>query len=239
MISNSARAEKWVIAVSEWYPYVCETCAGKGPGISGVRKMLNDVGIEVQFVFLPWARAISDVKRKKYDGYYPAWEEDFTPGMYLSDSVYRSPVGFVERKKSPLKWSKLEDLRGKTIGVVIDYGNTVEFNRLVERGLVKVEKVKDDETNIKKVLGGRVDGAFFDLVNAKYLINKLGPQAQENLQINEHVIRVKSLHVVFASNAKSKAALFNRLLKRSQIQRQIDAYLKAHPPESATLSALL
>jgi polar amino acid transport system substrate-binding protein len=239
MISLSARAEKWTIAVTEWYPYICEFCDGQGPAISSVRKMMNDVGIDIRFVFLPWARAISEVKLNKIDGFYPAWKEDLVKGMVLSDPVFRSPVGFVERKRRPMKWRNIEDLRGKTIGVVIDYGNTAEFNNMVKKGLIKTEEVKDDETNIRKVMGGRLDGAFIDVVNGRYLISKVGSQAERTLQINQKILAVKGVHIVFSGAAKMKADLFNTLLKKSRIQKTIDDYLKEHPPTSGIKSALL
>ncbi|WP_413559157.1 substrate-binding periplasmic protein [Bdellovibrio sp. HCB209] len=226
-----AHAEEWVIAVTEWYPYTCESCAGKGPGISAVKKMLNESGVQVKFTFLPWARAVSDTKKNKVDGYYPAWNEDHHRGLIISDSVFHSPIGFIERKLNPLKWDKLEDLRGKTIGVVIDYGNTAEFNALVESGVIKIEEAKDDETNVKKVLGGRLDGAFIDLVNGRYLIAKLGVRGVKNLQINEKAIANKSLHIVFGSEAYMKAERFNKLLRKAKIQKEIDQYLKDHPPQ--------
>ena len=42
--------------------------------------------------------------------------------------------------------------------------------KLIKAGTIKTQVVVDDLTNIKKVAGGRVDGAFIDLANLQYFL---------------------------------------------------------------------
>jgi polar amino acid transport system substrate-binding protein len=92
----------------------------------------------------------------------------------------------VSSSPKPNRWcgTKLEDLKGKKIGIVQDYGNTPEFMALAKNGTIKTEVVTSDLLNIKKVAGGRIDGAFIDLANLNYFLKydakDLAGQVQAN-----------------------------------------------------------
>ena len=162
--------EKWKVTSLDWQPFSGASLPEGGAGIAVLREALKAEGIELIVEYYPWTRAIETGKDPNYAGVYPCWPEDVVAGFTKSPVFFRSPVGFVEPKGKPLKWTKLEDLQGKVIGTVQDYGNTPEFMALIKSGVIKTEIVTDDLTNIKKVAGERLDGAFIDLFNLDYFL---------------------------------------------------------------------
>lgn len=192
--------ETWKVASLDWKPYTGESLPEGGMGIVILREALKAEGINLVVEFYPWSRAIQKARDPAYAGLYPAWDEEILSGFIKSPALFKSPVGFVEPRGRPLVWSKLEDLKGKTIGVVQNYGNTHEFMALVNSGVIKTEAVVSDVFNVRKVAAGRIDGAFIDLNNLNYLLKNDAKDIAQQVRANPVVIDTKDL--LFAINAK-------------------------------------
>ncbi|OYU46206.1 MAG: hypothetical protein CFE44_03390 [Burkholderiales bacterium PBB4] len=187
-------------------------------------------GIQLAVEFYPWSRALLTAKGERYVGVYPTWPEDVLPGFTASPVIVRSPVGFVEPKSAPLSWVRLEDLAGKRIGIVQDYGNTVEFMHLVRNKTLKVEVVIDGLTNIRKVAGRRIDAALIDLHNLSYYLKHDAKALAHQVQANARAIGTKDL--VLSINRKfAHRSAFDTLargLSKIDPDKIINDYLSRH-----------
>ena len=186
-------AEKWKVASLDWQPFSGKALPEGGAGIAVLRAALKAEGIELEVQFYPWSRAIKTAKDPSFAGFYPSWPEDVGAGFTASAVVFKSPVGLVEPKAKPLVWNKLEDLKGKKIGTVQDYGNTQEFMKLIKEGVIKTEIVSDDLTNVRKVAGERLDAAFIDLANLDYYLKNDAKDLASKLQANKKIVETKDL----------------------------------------------
>ncbi|WP_168224746.1 substrate-binding periplasmic protein [Rhodoferax aquaticus] len=220
-------AEKWKVTSLDWQPFSGKALPEGGAGIAVLRAALKAEGIELEVQFYPWTRAIETAKDATYAGFYPAWPEDVPAGFSASAVVFKSPVGLVEPKSKPLTWTKLEDLKGKKIGTVQDYGNTPEFMKLIKDGVIKTEIVSDDLTNVKKVAGERIDAAFIDLANLDYFLKNDAKDLASKVQANKKVIDTKDL--VLAVNGsfsnKKAAAILNSGLAKINADQIIKDYM--------------
>ena len=226
----ASAAETWKITSLDWQPFSGKTLPEGGASIAVLRAALKAEGIELQVEFYPWTRAIETAKQPGYAGVYPSWPEDVAPGFTGSAVLFKSPVGFVEPKAKPLVWTKLEDLKGKKIGIVQDYGNTPEFNALSKNGTIKTEVVTSDLLNIKKVAGGRIDGAFIDLANLNYFLKYDAKDLAGQVQANPRVIDSKDLLLAINDsfvNKKANAILSSGLAKINA-DKIIKDYMEKH-----------
>ncbi|MBK6908468.1 MAG: ABC transporter substrate-binding protein [Rhodocyclaceae bacterium] len=226
----ASAAETWKITSLDWQPFSGKTLPEGGASIAVLRAALKAEGIELQVEFYPWTRAIETAKQPGYAGVYPSWPEDVAPGFTGSAVLFKSPVGFVEPKAKPLVWTKLEDLKGKKIGIVQDYGNTPEFNALAKNGTIKTEVVTSDLLNIKKVAGGRIDGAFIDLANLNYFLKYDAKDLAGQVQANPRVIDSKDLLLAINDsfvNKKANAILSSGLAKINA-DKIIKDYMEKH-----------
>jgi polar amino acid transport system substrate-binding protein len=225
-------AEKWKVTSLDWQPFSGKALPEGGAGIAVLRAALKAEGLDLEVEFYPWTRAIDTAKEPGYAGFYPAWPEDVGEGFSGSPVLFKSPVGFVEPKAKPLVWSKLDDLKGKKIGTVQDYGNTPEFMKLVKSGVIKTEVVPDDLTNIKKVAGERLDGAFIDLNNLSYFLKNDAKNLASQVQANGKVLDTKDLVLGVNNsftNKKAKAILASGIAKINAekiIKDYMDKYMK-------------
>ncbi|MBK6637075.1 MAG: ABC transporter substrate-binding protein [Rhodocyclaceae bacterium] len=226
----ASAAETWKITSLDWQPFSGKTLPEGGASIAVLRAALKAEGIELQVEFYPWTRAIETAKQPGYAGVYPSWPEDVAPGFTGSAVLFKSPVGFVEPKAKPLVWTKLEDLKGKKIGIVQDYGNTPEFMALAKNGTIKTEVVTSDLLNIKKVAGGRIDGAFIDLANLNYFLKYDAKDLAGQVQANPRVIDSKDLVLAINDsfvNKKANAILSSGLAKINA-DKIIKDYMEKH-----------
>ena len=226
--AHAATSETWKIATLEWPPFVCSKCPENGAAAKAFRDALKKSGIEVQFVFQSWSSALSVSRAPEYVGYYPAWAESVRPSFMASKVLFTSPVGFVEPRGKPLQWNRLSELKGKVIGVTKDYGNTEEFNRLVREGIIQTEVVESDDTNMRKVALGRLDGALLDINNARYFLSLTLKNISGRININPKIIENKGLYMVFNSHSTSQAERFSQITQGQDFQKSVDEYLKKY-----------
>lgn len=228
-VFGEVKAEKWKVTTLEWPPFTCEKCPDQGVGCKALRDALKSVGVDVEFVFLPWNRAVKEGGKAEFIGYYPAWPEDVVDGFLGSDPIFKSPLGFVEAKSKPLgRLQALKDLAGKNIGSVQGYGNTKEFNELVKKGLIKSDQATADDFNIKKVAAGRLDGAIVDTNVAKYMLQTDLKDVAGKIGINALVAENKDLLLVFnkVGDSKARNAKLVEALKKVNTQKIVDDGLK-------------
>lgn len=225
VLSSRAFAERWVVTTLEWPPFTCSRCPDNGAAAKALKESLKAVGVSVEFVFYPWTQAMKKGERPDVVGFFPVWLENIRPGLTPSEPLFRSPVGLIQQRDKPLVWTKLSDLKGKKIGITEGYGNTFEFNRLVREKVLTVEAVKSDDTNVRKVALGQLDGALMDLNNARYLIQVGQPQLAGRVSVNSRIIEEKDLYFVFNIHNKAKAEKLKAGLKKVNYQRQVDDYL--------------
>lgn len=220
--------EKWKVTSLEWPPFTCEKCPEQGAGTKALKEALASVGIELEVVFLPWSRAIKEGADKSAVGYYPSWPEDVTGDFSGSPSVFKSPVGFIEPSGKPLNWSSLQDLKGKTVGVVQDYGNTKDFNAAAKAGVFKTEVVPSDDVNVKKVAAGRIDAAIIDINNAKWYLQTDLKDLAGKVTINGKILEEKDLLIALNTHSKDKAAKLKEALGKVNTQKIVEEYLKKY-----------
>ena len=157
----------------EWPPYTGQELYDDGLSSYIVKKAFEAEGYKVEVDFFPWSRAVHNAKtNSKYTAYFPEYySENLTKSFYLSDPIGISPLGFAERISNRIEWDRLEDLRGKRIGIVQDYINTEEFDMMVRTERLLVDVAVNDKFNLLKVLGGRIDLAVVDKNVLGYYLN--------------------------------------------------------------------
>lgn len=229
-ILNSANAEIWKIATLEFPPHTCQfACKENGSMGKALRAALESEGVDVEYHWLPWSRAINETKKGKYIGYFPSWPEDCQNGFVFSETIARSPFGVVERTSHPLSFKNAQDLAQYKIGVVQDYGNTREINDMIKKGIIKSEISVKDEMNIKKVALGRLDGALVDAMMLKHYLFYQFPELRSQVQFNPMTLENKRLGICLRKSlSKSANETLKKAFKKLDPERLTQEYMKKH-----------
>lgn len=142
----------------EWAPYQGKTLPDYGAASALVTKAFEAVGIEVEFGFFPWNRAMIEVERGAWDGTFmwvltPERERIFLPSeplFTLQEVVFYS-------HDNPIDARKPEDLKGKVMGALDSSAFGRQFAPLIEDGTIYVARVRNNQQLFEMLAMGRVD----------------------------------------------------------------------------------
>ena len=155
-----------------WLPYVGPELPQNGLSAAIADVAASTFGQRIQVDYFPWARAMKvGIRLPEYDGYFPAYyTEDRVRECHFTDSLGKSVLGLAFVKSRPLQWNTLTDLNNKNIGIVHGYSNGEAFDKHVKDGKQKFDLSATDVSNIKKLLGHRIDAAVIDKAVLRYLL---------------------------------------------------------------------
>jgi len=150
------------LTTGELPPYASEQAPDQGIALDIVRRAFAASGYEVSYVFKPWMRSLEEAREGTYDG-TAHWGRNpqRDVGFLISDSILTEQWVFVYRDDvaatANFEWKKLDDLATLRVGAVRFNSYTPQFWELQKSGTLKVEFAKDELTNLRLLLGGRVD----------------------------------------------------------------------------------
>lgn len=184
-VSSPANAEVVRLAVGEWPPYISQKLKHNGLSSHIITEAFSNVGIEVRYDFLPWARAMKEASVGNSNGTHSLfYSEERAKHFLFSDPVLNSEYVFFYLKLRPFDWRQFEDLKGMTIGVTYGYFYGDEFSRSQQQGVFQTSKVPDDKQNLKMLLRKRVDLVPIDPLVGYHLIHQMFMPQQTRLFTN-------------------------------------------------------
>ncbi len=231
LFSTAVADETVRITNGEWPPYLSEHLKHYGVASRIVTEAFAQEGVQVEYGFFPWARALNEVKIGTWDAgavWFRSPERDID--FIISDPVVDVQYVLFHLKSKPIDWDTLEDLKQYTIGATLVYDYGEQFQKAEEAGEIKVERVPSDEQNFKKLLAGRIDVFPLDIeVGYSMLKDTFTPEQIALLTHHPKPIRTASLHLLLSRKVEeneARAEVFNRGLKTLRDGGQIEQYLE-------------
>lgn len=174
----AANAAPLLIVTDPWAPYAyTEDGQPAGMDLEVTTQVFERMGVQVQWEFVPWRRALAMVEQGRADGvldifWTAARDSDLLyPGEPLSDAQFV----LYQANARPHTFSHLDDLKGLKIGVVAgyDYGTAFMQHPGFER-----ESAATEAANFGKLLLGRLDLLVTDRRTGAYAVRRQGLQRQ-------------------------------------------------------------
>ncbi|MCP3922325.1 MAG: amino acid ABC transporter substrate-binding protein [Desulfobacterales bacterium] len=203
--SGLAGAETIKLTNGEWTPYLSKKMKHFGFASHVVEKSFAKEGIKVKWGFYPWNRSLVLAKQGKWDGSV-VWsknkerQKDF---YYSNAQVLHLKDVFFHRKDFPFKWNKIKDLKGLKVGATLGYTYGAELKKAEKSGLIKVQRVKDEVLNFRKLIKGRIN-IYGVSKNVGYSTLKKNFKSSEVSLITNHPKPYKSSIYHLILNKKSK-----------------------------------
>ncbi|WP_320824632.1 substrate-binding periplasmic protein [Reinekea sp.] len=190
------------VANNDWVPY--NTVDGKGLVDQIVKEAFALVGHDVVYVILPWKRAYQSVKAGETDITYP-WsytEERVAEITYNKSPLVVNRSIFWYKKGTDFSWQEYSDLAKYSIGGMIGYSDTAALEEIG----IQVQSVKDELTNLKKLLAGRIDTfPMNEVVGNQVIKQNLSADEQAQLMTYEDKPLVETpMHGVFTMNERGQ-----------------------------------
>ena len=192
-LSLSPHADTITAAGDPWPPFLDPDHPQQGVAIAIAREAFKSQGHDLEFTFVPWARAIDGVKTGDYDALIGTWwTEERTAFLKYSEPYLTNQIKFIKRKGDPFEFDGLDSLAGKTVGTVRgygygdDFGNADTFTRSPSPRLI---------TNIRKLIHERLDLTLEDELVARSLIGKEDPALMDQIEFTDTALSSQDLHV--------------------------------------------
>lgn len=202
--STSAFGQKklTIAAENDWYPYTAERNGNiEGWGVDVIRSAYAAVGIEVNFVALPFTRCLHEVSINAQLGCFNVVKDVSTGPRFLFHKIpiYTNQTGIYAMKTSkvPLK-VKPTDLEGYTVG----YTNGYTYgDYLMETTKIKKSYAINDISNLKMLALNRHQYSLIGTFNASFLLHQYRKDFTE-LPVLTGVLDEQPLYVAFSKSNK-------------------------------------
>jgi len=209
-----ALAEEVVFATSQWPPYsMLEDGKQTGMNMEIVRELCKRLGFESKIQIFPWKRALMYVKKGEVDAIFSArhTQERAKFLYYPSEAINKERTIILALKGSGIKATKLDDLKGKTIGVVRGYAYGSEFNN--HQGLKKM-LCNDDDQLVRIFAKKRTElAAGMDEGSMRFLCKKAGIET-EVVHVLEETVSYVAFSKAIGERGKILAEKFGEALRQ-------------------------
>ncbi|MFL1407301.1 substrate-binding periplasmic protein [Marinobacter sp. M1N3S26] len=239
----ATHARTITLSTGEWPPYFDSSLDNHGLLAQIISEAYGNVGISVDYSFLPWSRALSMAHHGNYDGSAawsctPSRSDDF----HFSQPILPLYYVFFVRKGSQFHWQEIDDIKGLTIGLTQDYAYGDQLTSAVDRGLVNTDMTASDESNFRKLRAGRIDLFPMDPLTGLQMIDQLFSEAEaRQLTYHPRPIHQASYHLIFSrqqDNGGELARQFNQGLETLRVSGRLDEILDSQLGESPMWHAL-
>lgn len=226
---NSFATEGSVVLVAtEYPPYYGKNLKNHGFISEIIKEAYKAAGYTVKIDFLPWARALKETKRGRYDGLFTAWyRKEREQWFVYTDPLPPNIIGFYKRKDKDISYKTCQGLKPYVIGVIIGYSNPPAF----EAANLKKEEVANNEQNMMKLFKNRIDLALIDKTMGEYIIATKIPEAADVLVWLEPPLEIANQYLIISKKTKDyqrKVEDFNRGLRQLTKNKMIEKIMAKH-----------
>jgi polar amino acid transport system substrate-binding protein len=231
-IAGQGRPTYLLTASDDWMPYSSAKDPNGGILVMIAKAAFDASGKDTTVTLLPWARALEDAREGSQMGIIGAWySEDRAKDFLYSDPIITNEIVFFALVDRGIKHDELKDLSPFNIGVV--RGNSF-IDRLMRAGLT-LDYANDFETNLKKLVGARIDILADEKLATIRLIDAKYPNFKERIEILRPPLESNDLFFIVSKkvkDAKLIVADFNsglRLISANGAMRRILAAYGVNP----------
>jgi polar amino acid transport system substrate-binding protein len=194
-------------AADPWPPYISNKHKSGGVSVQIANAALVSQGFKVTNQIVPWARAIKGTKDGMFDLILDAWWTQSRSRYFMYSRPYiDGPVKFIYRKGTQFEYHDLSNLKGKTIGLVRDYGYNDDFLNSTN---YKQFQVTDFMQAVKMLVKGRIDLAVENQLVAINRIQQNDPALLPRLSFSKNPLVNNYVYVI----SSYKNPLHNQLIE--------------------------
>lgn len=238
---GGASAQACVLRVG-WEPYAIYTFVDEAGEVTGadielIKAIGQEIGCELRFEELPWARVLLEIERGMLDLASSASRSAEREAYAFFSETYRQAEVAIYLRRGEGEKHRMASLaevprRGFRLGTIAGYYYGPEFDALMKDAAfaAQVDAAVDYPTNLRKLLHGRIDGYLVDDVGV--LVAEARALGIED-KIERHPLRFpgEALHLMFSRKSVDPKQIeaVDRALRRmkadGRLRRIMDKYL--------------
>ncbi len=191
-----------------------------------MQEAFKQMGVAATIKAYPWKRAL-DMGSKGQVGIGGIYKtEQRLQTFDYSAPLFSEKLLIYVKKGNSFEFNKIDDLKGKTLGVLSGWSYGDAFDQAKAQGLFKTEEVSTDSTNFEKLLLGRLDGVVAIELTAQQIIRE--KQYADQIEALTTPLATNDTYLVFAKSAQQTALLekFNVTLEGMRQDGTYDALVE-------------
>ncbi|WP_083330834.1 substrate-binding periplasmic protein [Halofilum ochraceum] len=194
--ATGVHARQVTMCTLNWEPYYGEELPREGFFTDIVRTAFERGGHSAQTEFMPWARAMLEVKQGDRDVLLGAYYNEERAETYIaSDPIFTDEVGIVAHEDLGLtEFDSLRELSDYTIGYGRGYSVSEEFD---SAEYLDKEPEESQVLNLRKLFAGRIDLIAGSFASIRYVANREGHDVDE-LVFLEPTLKENTLHIMIS-----------------------------------------
>ncbi|MCG8635918.1 MAG: transporter substrate-binding domain-containing protein [Desulfobacterales bacterium] len=163
--------------ISEFRPFIWNDESGThGIDYDIVKEMCRRLDLHCRVEFHPWKRVLSRIEDGSSDGGFSGFKtpEREAYADFLSRPLHYSTYSIFVRTGDEFTFNTIEDLYGKTIGVMRGFKINPEFHGAVAQGRINLQEVNSMDQNIRLLTAGRIDAIAVNYHKMRMKMSELG-----------------------------------------------------------------
>lgn len=230
LLTVASHAQSVRIAVGEWPPYFSESAEGFGTYAQVVTRAFELEGLEVEYGFFPWKRALLETQ----EGRWPVsagWGKtaDRAPYFHFCDPVLIQREQFFFSTDRPVQAETWPELEGLSLGIIEGAALGEQLDRLVSEDKVTIFRQSTLEDLVQMLAVGRVDLVMGNENVARQAIATAVPPGEAAKLVPLEALDVQWDYRVIVSRMAENGALlcerFNRGLEALRDSGEYDRLL--------------
>jgi polar amino acid transport system substrate-binding protein len=192
--------KKLRVVTSSYPPYQGQELPGGGVFDNLAMKVLREAGYKVELVYRPWTRAIKEAKEGEADAILGVWENDERRQWFeFSQPLVENSLVFLCMIKNPECKASADppNLKGKRLGLALGYS----YPKEVRESQAAFEYEQTEETNFKKLLGGRIQYMLVDRSVAYYFMQQRNLRYDVDVRMILPSVATQNLHIGFSKQS--------------------------------------
>lgn len=221
------------IVADPWPPYNGEANSSEpGYGIEIAKKVYALAGYRVEYINIPWSRAILKTREGVYNAIIGANIEDAPDFIFPEEEFGVSKRNLWARKGASWRFKGMDSLQGVRIGAIKDYAYGERFNKFFKTNQALVEYVHGENAlslNISKLLEKRIDVTIENKNVFLYTAKKMGVSDQI-ISVGSEVSSDK-LYIAFSPKIKQSpeyARIFTKGIRKLIQTGEIEIILEKY-----------
>lgn len=214
ILANTCYAAPKVVrlAMGEWPPMLSKSLPDNGEIAEKVSAAFNDKGIEVEYVFLPWKRALQYAKQGEGDGQTihgsMLWLKNAEREKYF---FFSEPAYSGERVLYSLVGTNIEfvdqSLAVGTVVGVTSHSDYPRLNELIYHGVV-VQRAGSYDVLFSRLLKKRIDAVALNSQSGEFYLNShMSPDDKAKITRVNVPGKNRDFYVIFSRRHNASEAL--------------------------------
>jgi polar amino acid transport system substrate-binding protein len=230
------RAETLIIAGDEWCPVNCAADSAR-PGIfvELAREVFAEVGIDVEYQTMNWARTLQLVRRGEVNAAVGAGIEDAPDFVFHDAPLALSRNCFYTLPGSTWHWTGIASLESQRLGVINDYSYGDELNAYINthrNNRARIQLASGDRAlalSVGKLMRNRLDVVLENQWVIQSLLSKQGDTGK----LRDAGCRSPDVPIYLGfspalKNSQRYVKIFNQGLKRYRDNGRLQGLFEAY-----------